>query len=453
MFGDRSPDEMVPSKSFSSWVRSFRPESAKQASTDEIPFDGSYRRVPALDNIALPREIGATVKVNANGEPLDEANTRLMELQNSESEKARRNVNEDYTVVYLPPHFRERVILFVLSLWMVATLVFVTALALPIHLGRAVFWTILGREVHDGYSIVVGFYLLWGCYFFGKTLDRIDKQRQRSDSDEPRGDMSVYLFKYTILWIGKLAYVGFWMGIIIPILIALVVELYLVHPLRLIINPELTLNIRIVDSWAIGLLYTKLIFIVRRRLVRTTLLDLAIERVSDASTLDRVVLNSKSIFQIRDYGLKGLDVGDLTLHVIAPVTSGLLACLVLPIIIVLPLQRLLPNYISQIALCQSPLPASSDKPLMSGMVYLLNVCCPSRAVLYVYPGLFVVAGIVKLYDALQIVAESWAQQIRDSEFLLERRLRNLDPPESKPKLPSMRTTPSSSTISIDQQDN
>lgn len=280
MFGDQRPEELIPSKSFSSWVRSFRPESSKQTSADEVPFDGSYRRVPALDNIALPREIGATVKVDAKGKPLDEAGSRLMELQNSEAEKARRNVNEDYTIVYLPPHFRERVILFVLSLWMVATLVFVTALALPIHLGRAVFWTILGREVHDGYSIVVGFYLLWGCYFFGKTLDRIDKQRQRSDRDEPRGGMSVYLFKHTILWIGRLAWVGFWMGVVIPILVALVVELYLVHPLRLIINPELTLKIRIVDSWAIGLLYTKLVLTVRRRMVTPTLLDLAILRVS-----------------------------------------------------------------------------------------------------------------------------------------------------------------------------
>lgn len=91
------------------------------------------------------------------------------------------------------------------------------------------------------------------------------------------------------------------------------------------------------------------------------------------------------------------------------------------------------------------------------MVYLLNVCCPSRAVLYVYPGLFVVAGMVKLYDGLQIVAQSWAQQIRDSEFLLERRLRNLDPPESKPILSrsiseATQTTPSSSTISIDQRE-
>ena len=169
-------------------------------------------------------------------------------------------------------------------------------------------------------------------------------------------------------------------------------------------------------------------------------------------------------FKLRDDGFRKFDVITATFDIIIPVTLGLLGCLLLPILIVMPLQRLLPNYISPKALCQSPpLSDPSDTPPLSRTVYLLNVCCPLRAVLYVYPGLFVLAGIAKLYDALQDVAQSWAQQIRDSEFLLEMRLKNLDPPSSSSSTPdkpnlsrsvsattTTETTPNSSTISINQ---
>ena len=280
MFGGRPEDEMVPSKSFTAWLKSLLWKVIEEPTSQEAKVDGGYRRVPHLDNIALPRDMSATVKVDKDGNPLDEAGRTLMESQNAEAEKARRDVKTDYMVVYLPPHFRERVILFVLSLWMLATMLFVTAMALPVHLGRLVFWRVLGREVHDGYSIVVGFYLLWGCYIFGKTLDRIDKRRQRNGGDEPRGETIVYLFKYFTLQALHLSWAAFWLGFVIPTLLALVVELYIVHPLRLIINPGLTLKIRIVDSWAVGLLFMKLVLGVRGRMRATLAIDRAIKQVS-----------------------------------------------------------------------------------------------------------------------------------------------------------------------------
>lgn len=78
---------------------------------------------------------------------------------------------------------------------MVVRLVVVMALALPTRLSRVVFWTILGQEVHDGYSIVIGFYLLWGSYFFGKTLVRIKSNVNGAIAMNP-GVACVYLFKH-----------------------------------------------------------------------------------------------------------------------------------------------------------------------------------------------------------------------------------------------------------------
>ena len=58
-------------------------------------------------------------------------------------------------------------------------------------------------------------------------------------------------------------------------------------------------------------------------------------------------------------------------------------------------------------------------------------------VLHVYPSLFTAAGIVHATYAVSKVTSSWSQTIRDKEFLVEMRLRNLDPEmEKKPQQPA-----------------
>ena len=282
MFGGIHPEEMHPSKSMTSWLSStfgFGTSNDDFQDADADVTDGSYRRVPAQDNIALPREVRATIEVDKDGNPVDEAGRRLMDLQNAEAEKAKRRAASDYTVVYLPPRFGLRVIFFTISLWIVGSAFFVTVLAVPILLGRAVFGVILDREVHDAYSIVVGFYLIWGCYQIGVVLDRMDKRRQRSREDGERGHYALYVFKRSTLWLGNVAWVAFWLGVVIPTLLALVVEVYLVHPLRVTVNPDLPLKIRIFDSWAIGLVYAKMA-LSTMRLRHETRIDTALKEVS-----------------------------------------------------------------------------------------------------------------------------------------------------------------------------
>lgn len=54
--------------------------------------------------------------------------------------------------------------------------------------------------------------------------------------------------------------------------------------------------------------------------------------------------------------------------------------------------------------------------------------------MHVYPSLFTAAGIVHGTYAASRVTSSWSQTIRDKEFLVEMRLRNLDAEsERKPK--------------------
>lgn len=47
--------------------------------------------------------------------------------------------------------------------------------------------------------------------------------------------------------------------------------------------------------------------------------------------------------------------------------------------------------------------------------------------MHVYPGIFALAGFVRTATVLFRLLSKWSQTIRDREFLLEMRLRNLEP--------------------------
>ena len=60
----------------------------------------------------------------------------------------------------------------------------------------------------------------------------------------------------------------------------------------------------------------------------------------------------------------------------------------------------------------------------------------------VYPGLFILASWGQLFIAISKLFSSWAQSIRDSEFLVELRVRNLEKSDrfEKGKAPVARAT-------------
>jgi E3 ubiquitin-protein ligase MARCH6 len=262
MFGDRHESEEYTPKHLS-WTAVFRKAGSEVNATDCI-YDGTFRRVPATDNLALPRDMRATAEVTVDGEPIDDAARHLIELQNAEAEKAKHIVKDDYRIVYIPPQFRRRIILFIITLWILGALFFGVAFAMPIQLGRSFFKLFISHDVHDGYSFIVGFYLLWACYIVGKSFDRMDKRRQRRGVEGPRAELHVYAIKHGLLWLSKVSYMIIFLGLLLPILIAIVMELYLILPIKYAINPKLTPRIRVVDMWCLGVLYAKIAIHVTR---------------------------------------------------------------------------------------------------------------------------------------------------------------------------------------------
>ena len=220
--------------------------------------DGSFRRVPATDHIALPRDMRATAAVDENGEAVNDAVRQLMMKQNTEVIKAKRDIQKDFMVVYIPPSFGTRVVVFLGCMWILASISLGLLVALPIQIGRSFFKLFVSYDVHDGYSLIIGFYLLWGCFIIGKAVDRLDKRRQRRGAEGPRADLRILVLKRGLLWIPKISYMIVFLGVVIPTLVSVVVDLYIILPIRFITTPDLKPRIRVVDSWALGLLYVKI---------------------------------------------------------------------------------------------------------------------------------------------------------------------------------------------------
>ena len=225
---------------------------------DEQVRDGAFWRVPNNDNVVQVRGERATVVVDKDGQPVNEEERRVITLLDAEAQKAKRDPKTDFTVVYVPPNFRRRIFTFILCLWVIGAVFLAASLAIPILLGRAIFAAFTPRPIHDGYSFIAGFYTLWAMYILYNTPFQMDKRRQRHGGESPRASLPLYFAKRSCLWFAKVFYLAFFLGVVIPTLVALVVELYLVLPIRYAHNPEVELRVRVVDMWALGLLYSKI---------------------------------------------------------------------------------------------------------------------------------------------------------------------------------------------------
>jgi len=377
LFGERRPDEECTPSHWSP-RRSITIVGVEMDDAEAL-HDGHFKRVPNSDNIALVKDSSAVVEVQEDGTPIDDEQAELMASLDAEAEKAKRSVKEDYIIAYIPPHFKYRVAAFVFCVWIVGSGALALALAAPIMIGRGFFKLFITNEVHDGYSFIAGFYLLWACWLVAYAVERMDRRRQRrSSGDEPRAEWPLYVAKRTLLWSAKTVYMAFFCGFVIPVLLALVMELYVVQPVRLMLHPAPELRIRVVDMWALGLLYTKICIRVMRPQPGNPIMH--------------------GIGRIMHNGWTNPDPWKATKEVIAPLAAGLLAIILLPAASVWGVRRLFPLLIDD------------------GFLFL-----------HVYPSLFTGAGVAHGTITCSKVLATWSQSIRDKEFLVEMRLRNLEP--------------------------
>jgi len=178
---------------------------------------------------------------------------------------------------------------------------------------------------------------------------------------------------------------AFFLVIVIPTLIALVMELYVFLPIKIIYDPRMALKVGLVDMWILGLFYTKIIL-----------------RLPGFEAPQRM---NEGIQRINRNGWSRPDPMTATKEVIGPAVGGLSAMLIFPIVLLWVLE----------VITKYP---STDRTLFTS----------------IYPGIFAGVGVVRGIWGMHKMYLKWSQTVRDKEFLVEMRLRNLEPEDTKGKL-------------------
>ena len=109
-----------------------------------------------------------------------------------------------------------------------------------------------------------------------------------------------------------------------------------------------------------------------------------------------------------------------TKEVIGPAVGGLLAMLTFPVALLWVLKAITKYPSTGRTLCAFKFPFDRSQ--------LLNT---SPVVTVIYPGIFAGVGIVRGILGIHRMYLKWSQTVRDKEPLVEMRLRNLDPEESR----------------------
>ncbi|KAK7949449.1 hypothetical protein PG988_016088 [Apiospora saccharicola] len=248
----------------------------KLVESGQIIPDGRFVRTPASDQVKIPKGQPVFFAVSPRNDRLD-GKTELPESDLYSS--------TNYQFVYLPPHFRARVFLFILFIWMFAAVTGVGITIVPLVFGRRMFKVLIPAHIrtNDIYAFSIGIYILGGVgylLFHARALLRkcrewvAAKMAAASLLDRDALQRVAVVAKQS----AKVGYTYTMLLVVFPLLATLLIELYILVPLHTwILYSSATANgdsspasttikaltlgghtIRVIQAWTLGLLYLKL---------------------------------------------------------------------------------------------------------------------------------------------------------------------------------------------------
>ncbi|OQN98498.1 hypothetical protein B0A48_15759 [Cryoendolithus antarcticus] len=270
LFGDRKEDEEGQGVDWPLRQVVLRTEQP----TDEAPSDqingtgtmedqhaGKFVLTPSSDQYRPPKPGQAFLHTSPDGDVF---------IADSTGKR-----NEHFAAIYVPPLFRLRVSAFMVCLWAFSVLVGLASTVLPLVSGRAVLRTMGWSEgVNDIYAYSIGAYLLGGLgvvVLRGSTAARSLHSRARAL------DFAAWLAKVKSVAVktAKCIYVYGFLSLAVPLLLATLLQLYLVIPLHTYATSTLASpsdaatpttamsgldhTVHILQDYALGLLYVRLL--------------------------------------------------------------------------------------------------------------------------------------------------------------------------------------------------
>ncbi|OQN96416.1 hypothetical protein B0A48_17668 [Cryoendolithus antarcticus] len=269
LFGDRKEDEESqgtgwPLRQVALGPDKMGDEAAAGNTSDsgamEAQLAGKFILTPSSDQYRPPKPGQAFLHTSADGDVFiaDSAGKR----------------NEHFAAIYVPPLFRLRISAFMVCLWAFSVLIGLASTVVPLVSGRAVLRLMGWSEgVNDFYAYSIGAYLLGGL---GVVVLRGSTAVKSLHSRARTLDFAAWLAKTKSVAVktAKCIYVYGFLSLAVPLLLATLLQLYLVIPLHtyaistLASSPTdatpttmsgLDHTVHILQDYALGLLYVRLL--------------------------------------------------------------------------------------------------------------------------------------------------------------------------------------------------
>ena len=234
----------------------------RQALVQDREVQGRYVRAPASDQVRIPKGGHTFLEV-------DEENNRLDDQPDSDDGLHGRK-NDMFAKVYIPPFFRVRICAFIFLIWLFAAATGVSITIVPLVFGRFVFAKVTRNHLrmNDVYAFSTGIYILGGV-LYGVLYHREIATYLRNTLTPHALTVTTFLRKSASLIVRLLnliyTYAAF--GILLPALLSLLMEFFLIIPLHTYFSTSFTnLNtmsserhiIHLIQDWTLGILYLKM---------------------------------------------------------------------------------------------------------------------------------------------------------------------------------------------------
>ncbi|RHZ59499.1 hypothetical protein Glove_363g39 [Diversispora epigaea] len=339
--------------------------------SEEVVFgrDGGFVRAPSYDGVPVVPGRRMLVPVTERGELLN-------------PEDATGDDDQDqlgYTVVYVPPNFKARVIMFLFCMWLSGSLFCCSVTVIPLLTGRYIFKSFIqpDRPVHDIYCFTIGIYVMWllGISFdwmIRKAQIILEKRNNNINWKVIRNKIlneAIVVFKVTYLLVA--------FGVVIPFLLSLVVELYFLLPWKKPVTDVPIISY--LQDWALGIIYLKIAYRVIFMLPENTY--------------------SRAFLEITGRGIRLLNVKLATTAFIIPIGGTALAAIILPALTARAIIFL----------------TGTNNDITMTLMYR-----------YIYPVFLAMVFGYRLQRHMTQLIRGWMQSVRDEEYLIGRRLHNIE---------------------------
>ncbi|KAF9585353.1 hypothetical protein BGW38_002782 [Lunasporangiospora selenospora] len=393
--------------------------------------DGGLFRVPNRDRVVYLKDRRVLVPVDTEGRALDPKEDQpgeidpMMEIQPRGGRDAVRvpiDPKEGTVIVYTPPNFKRRLILFIVIIWTSTMAFLMLSIVAPLIIGRALLTRVTEREVHDVYSFVIGVYsisILWYVQELALGVYRLLQPKYETEAPatatEARDEAEVEIAELepeaavaarpttwgTVYnWVvngAKLLYIGAFLGIVLPLSLGLLMELYMLVPLRAALFKQT--GIILAMCWAVGLIYMRLIY----------------------QILQVIPNNEYAVYLNRVFPSENVEEWDVKLATT---------------------KFVLPGIVATIAAVGSP-------PIVAyGATWILGLEGSARSTLFrlSYPWLLVTCILAYVVKESTVLFKGWRQYVRDQEYLMGHQLHNLTEEQEENRNQNELTTESKSPV-------